>query len=372
MSETIRTVRPDESEQFERFLERCYGHRRGSFSRDWPVLHELSEDLAACCLVVESGGRIVSHVGAFPLEVVVGPARVMTGGVGGVGTLPGERGKGYMSRLLEASIVRMRERGWALSALWGDQQRYGTFGWEMCGMVYTLVLNRRSVERYGVRPAEVREVDPSDPEVVERVRELHATLPFRVERPLLEAQLGRGRVFLGPDGYLVSGNEWAGNLDVLEVASPPGREPELILGAMDWTFGGSAEVRLGPDEGDRQERLARVMNHWRLSPQGMLRIIDWPRLVRSLGPILAQRAAGLPPFATSIGCRWRESVEWVTVEWDGAELSVEPAKRGEGTEVELPRLTALLFGGPQAPASRLGMFGRLLPVPLHIPPLDHV
>ncbi len=141
---------------------------------------------------------------------------------------------------------------------------------------------------------------------------------------------------------------------------------------MDWTFGYSAEVRLGPDEGERQGRLTRVMNDWHLGPQGMFRIIDWPRLLQALRPLLEQRAEGLAPFAACLGCRWKAGVEWATVEWDGAELLTEAVKRGEGIEVELRLLTALLLGGPQAPSSHLGAFGRLLPAPIYIPPFDHV
>jgi predicted N-acetyltransferase YhbS len=374
MSETIRTLRLDELDAFQRLLERCYGHRRGFNDRASPDLFRADEEATDCWLVVESDGRIVSHVGTYPLEVVLGPARVMTGGIGDVATLPGERGKGYMARLLEAIIARMRERGIPLSALWGDRQRYGSFGWETCGLGYILSLNRRSLERSGVQPAEIEEVDPRDPEVVARVRELHATLPFRVERPRLGLTLLRGstRVFLGADGYLLASNDYAGNPDVIELASPTGREAELVFGAMQWMSGGSAEVRLGFDEGERLERLARAMNHWRLNTQGMLRIIDWPRLLTDLRPVLEQRAAGVAPFEACLGCRWRGEVQWATIEWDGAALAVSTERRGDGIEVELPLLTALLLGGPHAPPARLGPFGHLLPVPLHIPPLDHV
>ncbi len=374
MSATIRNVRLDELDAFRRFLERCYGHRRGFFDRAGPDLLGADEEATDCRLVLESDGRIVSHVGAYPLEVVVGPARVMTGGIGGVGTLPGERGKGYMSRLLDATIARMRERGMVLSALWGDRQRYGRFGWETCGLGYVVSLSRRSLERNGVEPAEIEEVDPRDPEVVARVAELHATLAFRVERPRLGLTLLRGstRVFLGADGYLLASNDYASNPDVIELASPTGREAELVFGAMQWMCGGSAEVRLGFDEGERLERLARAMNHWRLTTQGMFRIIDWPRLLADLQPFLQQRAQGVVSFEACLGCRWKDEVQWATIEWDGAALAVSPERRGEGMEVELPLLTALLLGGPHASPARLGPFGHLLPVPLHIPPLDHV
>ena len=374
MSETIRTLRLEEFDSFMRFLERSYGYRRDWNDRHAPHLLRPEPEFLDRWLVVESEGRVVSAVGAYPLALIAGPARVMTGGIGDVGTLPGERGKGYMSRLLEATIDRMRERGWPLSALWGDRQRYGSFGWETCGLAWILTLNRRSLERNGIRPAEVEEADARDPEVVARVRELHATLPFRVERPFLHLQLpaGNARIFLGSDGYLISTTEYSGNPNVVEVASPTGREAELILGAMDWTCGGAAEVWLGPDEGERAERLARVMNHWRAVTQGMFRIIDWPGVLEALRPLLEQRAAGLAGFRTCLGCRWREEVQWATIEWDGAAISLEAKRQPDGVEVELPLLTAMLLGGPHAAPMQLGPLGRLLPVPLHIPPLDHV
>jgi hypothetical protein len=278
-----------------------------------------------------------------------------------------------MSRLLEESLRRWRERGWTLSVLWGDRQRYGTFGWETCGIKCTATLSRRSLERGGIRPAAVEEVDPRDPATVRRLRDWHATLEYRIERPHFGLQLKREglRVFVGEDGYLLSRGDY-GDLRVSEIASPTHREPELIAGVFGLTFAGAAHVELGPGECDRLARVVASMGGWGMGAQGMFRIVDWPGLLRDLRPILAQQAAGLPAFALSIGCCWRETTEWATVEWDGAECAVEARREGEGIEIELPTLTGLLFGGPLPQPPGLGFFGRLLPVPVHVPALDHV
>jgi hypothetical protein len=237
-----------------------------------------------------------------------------------------------------------------------------------------LRLNRRSLQRAGIAAAEVEEVDPTDPGVVRTVTELHRTLPLHVERPRMDLTLQRHdvRVFLGPDGYLLSRNDWGGDLSVQGVVSPTEREAELALGALDWSGGSNAEIELGPDEGARATRLTRVMSHWHASPQGMFRIIDWPGLLESLKPLLARRAEGLPAFVTCVGCCWRDDTEWATVSWDGAELSVDSTRRADAIEVGLALLTALVCGGPHASPSDLGPLGRLLPVPVHIPSLDHV
>jgi len=376
MSEIIRTLRLEEQEEFERFLERCYGHSRGFFLRAAPDWHYPGQEAVQCCLVLERDGKIVSHVATYPLQIVVGPAQVWCGGIGDVATLPEARGQGCMSRLMEESRRRMRERGMPLAALWGDQQRYQNFGYETCGVRYNVQVTRRGLEVAGDSPADVTEVDPRDPEVVSQVGMLHATLAYRVEWPRVALKLQRSgvRVFLGPDGYLITREEgYSRDLDVQEISSPTGREAELILGALNITFGASANVALGPGEGERTARLLRVASGWSAQPQGMLCIVDFPKLLQDLSPCLAQRAAGLPAFEISVGCHWKEEVDWATVKWDEAELIVEAGQNAEKAVVLGAReLAAVLFGGPHPPPPGLGTFGRLLPVPLHIPPLDHV
>jgi hypothetical protein len=278
-----------------------------------------------------------------------------------------------MSALLEASIQRWRERGWTLAALWGDRQRYGAFGWETCGLKYVLSVTHRSLERHGIAAAEVGEVDRLDPTAVERVRALHATLPCRVERPDLALKLSREgvRVFLGPDGYLLSRGDY-GELQVSELASPAGREPELIAGALQWARTGSARVEVGPGELERLARVTQVMSGWSAGPQGQLRILSWPGLLRDLRPLLAERAAGLAPFAVCIGCWWKDETEWAAIEWDGDAMAISEERKGRAIEIGLPTLTGLMFGSPHPLPPELGLFGRLLPVPLHVPLLDHV
>jgi len=373
MAEIVRTVRLEERDTFERFLERCYGCSWGAFRRWGPDVFRDDEEAMQWHLALELDGRIVSHVAGYPREVVVGPARAMMAGVGNVATHPDHRGQGFMSRLMEESVRRWRERGWTLSALWGDRQRYINFGWETCGFRYTVTVTRRSLERNGIEAAEIEEVNPADPQVAARVGALHATLPYRIERPHLALQLRREgvRVFLGPDGYLLSRGNY-GDTPVTEVVSSSGREPELIAGALNRTFANAAQVEMGAGEGDRLARVVRAMSGWHTNTQGMLRILNWPGLLRDLRPFLTQRAAGLPPFRTCIGCRWRDETEWATVSWDGEALDVEGRREGEAVEADLPTLTGIVLGSPHPVPEGLGPFARLLPVPVHVPALDRV
>ena len=369
MQEEIRLLEEGEQEELQRFLERSFGHGRSFFIRRSPNLWAQATE---CALILKSEGKIVGHVGTYPLELVVGPSTIITGAISGVATDPEARGKGYMSKLMDTSIRIMEERKMPLSVLWGDRQRYGHFGYEHCGQKYLLDFNRRSLARAGIKPAIIEEVDPGDPVVISNVCRLHSTLEYRVARQFLELVLLRSgvRVFMGDDGYLISRRETGGDLVIQEVVSPGGKEPELILGAIDWTFGQGASFELEAISTPSQRRLYEAASYWTMVPQGMFRIVDWPRLACALSPYFGQAATKLPPFEISIGCQWQGKVQVATITWDGSNFT---SREGRGAasyvELEEPQLVGALLGGPFFTKS-LGLFGRLLPVPIHIPYLD--
>ena len=127
MADGIRCLRLEEFDTFMRFLERCYGTSPGEFERDYPHTYRPAAELCASAFVMERGGRIVSHVGLFPLEAVVHNVIWPIAGIGGVGTLPEERGKGHMSALLDYVIDVMREQEYPLS--WLVEKFWPVDGW---------------------------------------------------------------------------------------------------------------------------------------------------------------------------------------------------------------------------------------------------
>ena len=371
MGVEVRTLRGDEFEQFLRFLERSYGHSFNFFPRIHPDLYHPS-GLDAFLVAVEDG-RIVSHVGTFPMRVVAGRAVIEFGGIGGVATLPDARGRGYMSRLLQESLRRMRERGVQASILWGDRRRYRNFGFETCGVGYEVTLTLRSLEGAGVQALPVEEADPASPATVAHVQRFQALRAFRVERPRLDLTLARHgvRVFVCDDGYLLAQHE-ARDLDVQEVVSASGNEAGLVFGALRHTFGSRATLMAGPEDDPAVRRLAAAAHGWRAVPQGMITVVDWPALAAALRPVLEERAAPLKPFSVVIGCRSADGVDWATLRWAGSSLDVLPGRKGDAECVlEAGELVAALFGGPYS-KERLGPLAALTPVPFHVPRLDHV
>ena len=159
---------------------------------------------------------------------------------------------------------------------------------------------------------------------------------------------------------------------VKEIASPTGREAEMIAAVLDITYATAATVEIGAGEAQVINRLIRVSSGWNIVPQGMMRVVNWPKLAGQVRPLLEERASVVAPFELSIGCKDDERTEWVRLCWDGQELAVEEGVADNGVELDVRRLTAALFGGPHPLAEELQPMRSLLPIPIHFPALDHV
>jgi len=372
VSVAIRSLARDEFDSFLRFLERCYGHSYGFFPRAYPDLYTPDVQSLDRFVVAVEDGAIVSHVGAFPMAVWAGPARISCCGIGGVATLPEARGKGHMTHLMSETLRRMRARGESLSILWGDRQRYGHFGYETCGLKTVLTLTLRSLSQSGVQAVAMQEVNPLDPKVVAHIQGLQGLAPFRVERPWLDLTLARQgvRAFVCDDGYLLARHE-SRDLEVQEAVSASGNEPGMLLGALQRSFGGRATIEVASMQDKAAQRLARGASGWRMAPQGMMRVVDWPLLASSLKAALEQNAAHVKPFSVSVGCEGEDGVEWATIKWNGESLEVSQGRRADETYILGPgELAAHLFGG--ALGDDLGALSTLLPLAFHIPKLDDV
>ncbi len=85
-------------------------------------------------LVAEAGGRVVGHVGVWPLGHWLGGRRVATGGVSAVVIDPAWRGRGVGTCLLTDALSAMRERGEVLATLFPlTRAVYRRLGWEIAG-----------------------------------------------------------------------------------------------------------------------------------------------------------------------------------------------------------------------------------------------
>jgi predicted N-acetyltransferase YhbS len=380
MADGIRNLRPGEFDTFMRFLERCYGASPGNFERHAPHHYRPSAELCASAFVMEQEGQIVSHVGLYPLEVVVQGVTYPIGGIGGVGTLPAHRGKGYMTQLLYTVIEVMREREIPLSWLGGDRQRYNTFGWEQAGQTYELVFTRRSLERAGVSPLgdeglEIEARYPSDAlDVVERSQ---STLACHTHRPHLALQMrSQGlRVWTTEDGYaLVHGSLW-GALSLAELVSASGRETSMVYALLDWTGRDEIKWKVSAWDGERLARLMPAVSHWQMNDWQMWRIVDLAQVLARARPLLQRRATAVRDFELAIGVREHDRTDVATIRVRDGEVEVARGRHADST-VEWSSVEAarVLLGGPPVglEAGVPAGLAALLPIPVYLPSLDYV
>ncbi len=121
------------------FLNGVFGeHRPHDFATLLPSIYQPSDEHMACNHALREDGRIRAVVGLFPIDWQVGDRLLKVGGIGGVSTHPGVRGKGYMGILMRHCVERMKAEGFHLSWLGGQRQRYGYFGYEKCGQAVSV------------------------------------------------------------------------------------------------------------------------------------------------------------------------------------------------------------------------------------------
>ena len=346
MDEVLRTVRVAEFDPLMRFLERSYGQGVGSFEDYAPRLYQRTPEACASAYVIERDGRILSHVGLYAIETVTTNVSLTVGGIGGVGTLPDERGKGYMSRLLRHVIGEMRERGYPISWLGGDRQRYNAFGWEQAGCTYYLDFSRRSLDRAGVEPVSLQERRPS--EAVETIARYQSLAACHARRPYLALQICRQRLrtWITEDGYaVVRAPAWQAPT-VIELVSASGREAGMIRALMDWTFQDQFTCLLSAWDRERLAHILPAAMGWHIGGGGMYRIVDLGQLLQAAKGFLDERAANLRDFELSIGIREEDRTQVTTLVACGGSIEVSPGRQAE-TYVELSPITAarLFVGG---------------------------
>jgi len=375
MTTKIRTIHVEEFEDFMRFLERAFGHSVDFFRHFGPHIYKPTPEVCAWGYVVEEKGKIVSHVGVYPIDVVTAGVPLKLAGIGGVSTAVEARGKGYMTQLLYHAIDEMRAQGYAASWLGGDRQRYNTFGWETATLVYKLQFSRRSLSWHNVAATPIVEVLPWD--ATAQIARWMTVPACHTRRPDLEAQLHKAnlRVWLAADGYAIADGQERDHVNLIELVSTSGNEAGLLRAIIEWNHGDRATWEVSPWD---TERIARVMPYVSFQTTGycgLYRINDLTAVLQAAIPALTRHAAGLRDFAVTLGMREHDRTQATTIAVRDGAVHIEAGQYAEHyVELDPVVATRLVFGGPAIPeAEQLppGLLA-LLPVPVYVPQLDHV
>ena len=92
--------------------------------------------------------RLVSTVGCYPLEVVVGDTSLLFATTGNVATLKEYEGRGYFSLLFDKVMDELQAMGVDAARLGGERQRYGKYGYEPAGTVYDVKFTAKNRIKY--------------------------------------------------------------------------------------------------------------------------------------------------------------------------------------------------------------------------------
>lgn len=378
MGEKIRKSHIGDFEPLMRFLERSYGHRRNFFSENYGYLLKdvfgAEEAAPKGSYILEKNGKIISHVGLYPLNLVSDGIRITAGGIGNVATAPEARGRGCMGKLLSRAVSDMKKGGVFLSVLWGDRHRYGNFGWETGGEKFNLTLTPRSIGKSGA--GRVKDVEEADPGTAARdIRKFHGNFRFRADRGRkMKGIISRqnNRVWLSGDGYLCGTG--VNGLRVNEVYSSSGNEAGMILACMRWASHSFASVYVPPGDDLLLARLLPAASSWEIVPEGVFRVNDPGSLLRVFAPALEKRAGErkLKDFSVSLKIRRPGGDDNLTVSLASGKLEVDSAEVKRASPVAEKDAVRLMLGGPAAMRPGIEPLGAILPLPVHIPLLDHV
>lgn len=127
-----------------------------------------------------------------------------------------------------------------------------------------------------------------------------------------------------------------------------------------------------------ETRIARVMpyvGYGTAGYSGMYRVNDLTTVLRAAIPRFERRATGLRDFSITLGIREHDRTQATTITVRDSLVQIEAGRHAEDyVELDPIVATRLIFGGPaipEAPQLPPGLLA-LLPVPVYVPPLDHV
>ena len=239
-------------------------------------------------------GRIRAMLGVYPLETLIDGERFLFSTTGNVATHWHERGKGYMSHLLDRAMMELHDIGADASRLGGHRQRYNRYGFELAGTSVAMSLTAHNVQGVECAPLEFRPVTQNDTETLALIRSLHMRSAMAVDRGdnnslyrVLTAWEAQSFAAFDENGSFAGSivlAQGGGNIAELEAVSPSLAERMLIS----WINShptGSLSFTLPPWETETIARLSRHCQSLSLNPASQFKIISWTRIISALGRI---------------------------------------------------------------------------------------
>lgn len=264
---------------------------RTDFPSLLPKLYKPEYGTAAHHVVAREDGRIRAVVGAFPLPMRVAGEDLLAYGIGTVCVHPYRRSTGYMKALMSLAHEGIRAAGADFGCLGGQRQRYQYFGYDRCGQMVKLSVNRTNIRHaFGrdYRPVHTfRPLEEGDTALTQclawfNARPAHAVRESaRFLDTLRSWYFGAWAIETQGEvvGYLVASKDGG---EISEIVTGDGRDAAVLLA--DWLTGRGLEkavVVLPPFEQAMIDALARIAEFMSVEPADNLAVFHFPRTVQA-------------------------------------------------------------------------------------------
>lgn len=378
MKEKIRVVKREEYQQIMRFLENAYGYSYNYFADAGPAAWREENFSPENISIITENNKIVSLIRLFPLNLIVGERKIKAGGIGNVATDPETRGKGYMAKLLNYNIKKMKDERYSLSVLGGDRYRYGNFGWEFGGRQINLNISSRSLSKAGVKPSDKVNRYQGEDEILKKIISCHEKEPLRVERTkrdykLLYQKMGTALYWAeekGNFGYIdLSGENQA--TQVIEYGGDERIISSLASYLLD-RFGSSSITFPVPVSKSFPKLLYELSSGWSLSIVSSVKIINLKEILK--GFLLQIEERWDSNEQEKITFQIKESKETTTLIL-GKKCSIEEKKSKNLISLSEKDMAGLFFNFIPAICLKYHnsfLLNKIFPLDFYIWSLDHI
>ncbi|MGQ9515536.1 MAG: GNAT family N-acetyltransferase [Thermoproteota archaeon] len=369
----MRNARRDEYDEIFNLLVRVFNYEKFGYdltnTKRWFNALDTSN-----ILVMEEGGKIVSHVLIKPYRMRIRGSIIEGAEVGAVATDEEYRGRGFASTLLKEALRRMAERCYDISTLGGYRDRYARFGWENGGAVCTYTISSRSVryagdskdlslERYGssdstMRRKIIKAYEENEAHTIRSEVEHHLTydIPMYLGTDVWIAHRSDGCFAYA----MIRGKEGSNRITVLEYGGDPQtlalllrrifeerNVDEITIPSPNWF------TKFTPF-------LERMSESWWVSPVRQINIINLNDCLEKILPSIVERKEEILRKLSdtySVTLRIRDSDQEATILFDHG-CSLTDGKGEEELSLDRCKMVRLLFG-PSRPSERFDMSRRM-------------
>ena len=161
-------------------------HCPHDFQKVRPQAYLHPETSPAVHYIAREDGRIRAAVGVYPTTLSMGGEALTVGMVGSVSVHPYSEGRGYMKALMRMALEES-DREYDLTALGGQRQRYGYFGYQPADVLSVYRVTPRNVrhaladvDASGIR---FEEITAETPAWLACAQKLHDAQPVHALRP---------------------------------------------------------------------------------------------------------------------------------------------------------------------------------------------